>query len=241
MKKYLIAALCLMLVRTGCGTTVRMGRDGGTISVSGYGEAMLEPDYGWFTVSSSVSEPTTEEAKTACTEMIETALDILRDDFGVSDEDIRTDRMSFWPEYKWKDDVRIITGQHAEQQVRVEVRDIERISDIYDAIASVNGISLSGITLDRKDKAEGFEEARTLAVRDAMMKAETYAQAAGLEITGIVSIGNGLAGSVPRNGFFAMDAVAEAAPAAKGASSTFYWSEIKVTDQVQVTVATEGK
>ena len=241
MKKSLILMLSLLLILTGCGTTVKMGK-AGTISVSGYAEVSLEPDYAWFTVSSSVTSPTTEEARTECTVMLETALDILRDDFGVADEDIRTDRMSFWPEYRWEKDVRVITGQHAEQQVRVEVRDISLISDIYDRLSEVNGISLSGINLDRKDKSSGYDEARRLAVENALGKAATYAEAAGLEITDIVSIGNGaiqqFTGS--RNGIFAADAAPEAAMA-KGSSSSFYWQEIKVSDQVQVTVQTEKR
>ena len=202
-----------------------------TISVSGYAEVSMQPDTASFSITAAYTEPTTEEARRKTSEMIASAVAILRDGFGVEEKDISTSYISAYPEYRWTEDGNELIGQRANESISVVIRDIEDLGDIYTRLLGINGIEISNVSLDKEDKSAEIEESRIAAVMDARTKAETYARAAGVRIGDVVSITDSSSSSViyPRNVMYAMAATDE------GAVSTEYRiSDITVSSTVSM-------
>ena len=105
MKRLLVYTLALFLA-VSCATV----DDTATVSVTGSATVMMEPDFLRFSVTASALSPTTDEARTIASGMINEAILILKEN-GVADDDISTSRISVSPEYSWKDGESILTGQ----------------------------------------------------------------------------------------------------------------------------------
>lgn len=159
-----------------------------TISVSGTAEVSVTPDTAYFTISASSLADTSEEARKLASGTISSAVEILSAEFGVEKEDIRTEMLTIYPEYRWTDGEQILVGQRASQELRITLRDLTLIGSIYDRLSTLNGLSFSSVTLDKADKSAELEKARTEAVIDARTKADTYASAAGVEVGKVLSI-----------------------------------------------------
>ncbi len=151
----------------------------GTITVSGSAEVSAVPDMASFSITSSFTEQTTKEAMDKASGMINQAIAILEDEYGIPEEDITTSYIGVSPEYIYEDGKRIHTGQAASQSLDITVRDMESIGPIYGRLSELDGITLSSITLSSTKMAEALRAARIKAVSDARDKAETYAAAAG--------------------------------------------------------------
>ena len=118
-----------------------------TISVSGYAEVSMQPDTASFSITAAYTEPTTEEARRKTSEMIASAVAILRDGFGVEEKDISTSYISAYTEYRWVDDEKVLAGQRASQTIDVAIGGIDRIGDIYTRLMGLDGITLSDVSL----------------------------------------------------------------------------------------------
>ena len=205
-----------------------------SISVSGTAEISMQPDTASFSVTSSFTEPTTEEARTKTTEMINETVSILTTEFGVTTEDIETSYISAYPEYQWKDDERILIGQRVSQSIEVKLHDIDAIGDVYTRLMSIDGISLSDVTLDKEDKSEEYRQARMDAVRDAYSKAEAFAQAAGVEVGSILSITDGTSYGTPLYRSANLMLASADAAYAEASPTVFYSGEITVSASVSI-------
>ena len=159
-----------------------------TISVSGSAEVSVKPDTAYFSISASFVADTSEEARKLASGTISSAIGILTSEYSVEKEDIVTENLSINPEYKWTDGEQILVGQRASQDLRITITDLDIIGDIYDSLSALNGLTFSSVTLDKADKSAELEEARTKAVLDARTKADTYAEAAGVEVGKVLSI-----------------------------------------------------
>ncbi len=205
-----------------------------TISVSGSAEVSMQPDTASFSVTSSFTEATTEEARLKTTEMIAETVSILTTEFGISEDDLETSYISAYPEYQWIDDEKVLIGQKVSQSIDVSLHDIEAIGDIYTRLMSIDGITLSDVSLDKEDKSEEYRKARIDAVRDAYAKAEAYAEAAGVSVGKVLSISDGSSYATPLYRTANM-MLASADAAGKVSTPTeFYAQEITVSASVSI-------
>lgn len=235
MKKILIAFLSLSLILLASCSTVEKS-DASIISISGTSTVYMSPDMASFTVSAEAVKDTTDEARNAIDGIITEAVDVLEEKYAVSAEDIRTNYLSLNPEYAYVDNQRVLTGQRGYQSIDVTLGDIDIIGAIVEDLSKINGISISSITLDKEDKTEEISQARSLAVRNALEKAATYAEALGRELGAVVSISDG---STPS--YYASPLRLEAAsfaPSADGANykTTFYSYDLSVSDSISMVV-----
>lgn len=169
----------------------------GRISVTGNAEVTLEPDIGTFSITASFTEPTTDEARQKTAAMTGEAIRILTEGFGVPADSITTSFITAYPDYSWVDGKQVLNGQKAEESIEIETGDIESIGAMYEALMKLDGITLSDVTLDRKDKSAAMEEARIAAMKAAEDKARTYAETAGMLLGKPVSIREGSGSYVP--------------------------------------------
>lgn len=208
-----------------------------TISVSGSAEVSMAPDTASFTVTASFVENTTEEAREKTATLIANAVNILKENYSIPEENLSTEYISASPEYGYVDDERVIIGQRATQSINVTLKDLDSIGDIYTELMALDGISLSDVSLDKEDKSEELREARMNAVQDAYSKASAYAEAAGVRVGKVLSISDS-SYAAPMYRANMMLAAADAA-IAESTPITFYSDDITVSASVSLTYAIE--
>ena len=233
MKKALISLLALVVLFTSC-STVTSNTDSGTISVSGSSTIYMEPDMASFTVSAEATRETSEEARGETDRIINEAVSVLTEKYGVSVDDIKTNYLTLSPEYSYVDNQRVLVGQRRSQSIDISLSDINQIGPIVEDLAKINGISVGSITLDKKDKTAEIEEARVQAVQDALKKAETYANALGKEVGDVVALTDS-SSPVPYNKGLRVEAAAFAA-ADQSYSTNFYSYDLTLSDSVSLIV-----
>lgn len=160
------------------------------ISVSASGEVTLTPDIATFTVEVNETEKTTSEALNSANKKMTEILKILYK-YNVADKDIATNSLNLNPQYNWEDGKRILIGQSASQSINVKIRNVDNLGKIIDEIGKITNINLYSIRYDKEDKTASYEEARIKAVKNAIAKANTLANAANMELGEPISISEG--------------------------------------------------
>lgn len=227
----LVAVLC-----TGFGKPDEKTVTPRTVTVSGRGEVSAEPDVARFTVSATFTEDTSEMARIRTSDMINTAVDMLTA-LGIEQSGIETGYISVYPSTRWDSEKQeeILIGQKATQSIEVTCHDISIIGDCYDSLMSLNGISISSVTLDRSDKSGQYSEARRLAAEDAARKAGDYAEALGLSLGDPLTVNDGSTSAVPLYRSMNMVYAASADMSAEGGSVEYHAGDITVSSSVNVT------
>ena len=181
------------------------GTSGKTISVSGTGSVNLKADNVSFRIEISETEETTALAQQSANKKMSQLLAILREN-GISDDDISTTALSFSTEYTWRDGQQQKLGETVSQTVYVRMYNLDGFASLADAIGSnISGLSFYNVTFGSTQSKEAENQARQLAYTDALNKAQTYAQAAGLTLGQPITIQDG--GSSTYSNKMATDAV----------------------------------
>lgn len=208
-------------------------RDPATITVSGTGTVDVKADIGKFTISVESVQDTAESARIDVSSKINIAIDLLKEYIGVTDKDLETGWISIEPYYEWDMGSRTLVGQKAYQSINVTTASIDKAGRVYELLASIDGISVSSITLDKKDKSAERTEARKLAVEAASKKAQDYADALGIKIMGVMSVsGNSQNQASPYLSNFYKSAVYDMESAS--GSTEYYAGDISITENVNI-------
>lgn len=164
----------------------------GTISVTGEGTVSAEPDMATISMGVSQQAKTAQAAMDAVAADINTVLQSLGES-GVESKDVQTSQISLYPVWSNPDHNgnAKVSGFNASVTLSVMLRDLDKMGDVIAEVVRVGGNRFHGVSLGFQDTSHMEAEARASAVRDAMEKAEQLADAAGVEITEIVSISEG--------------------------------------------------
>jgi uncharacterized protein len=108
---------------------------------------------------------------------------------GVADKDIQTTSVNLSPQYRYaQNEVPVITGYQANNDVTVRFRDIGKSGAVLDALVKQGANQINGPSL-MVDKPEAAQDAaRLAAMKTARARADLYAKAAGMTVKRIVSI-----------------------------------------------------
>jgi uncharacterized protein YggE len=194
--KYLIittVALLALLV-SACGpTSVNQAAQSTmrTISVTGAGSAYLVPDIAYIYVGVHTEKPSAAEAVSENNIQTQTMITALKN-FGIDAKDIRTTNFSIWPQDQYDPLTNTPTGKKTyvvDNTVYVTVRDIGKIGDLLDTVIGAGANTVNSIQFDVADKTEALKTARAEAVKDAKAQAQELADAAGVNLGTIQSIG----------------------------------------------------
>jgi len=191
MKKHFLliaSVLSITLLFTSCLSTDDLCEK--VITVSAVGEVNLTPDIVTFNIEASEVRDTTSKALNATNEKISKVINIL-ELHNVAKNDIKTNSINLYPQYEWKDGERHLVGQSASQSLQIKLRDINKLGSIIDEVGKISNINLYSINYDKDDKKAAYNEARELAVKYALEKANILANAAGMEIKEAISISEG--------------------------------------------------
>lgn len=193
-KYYLVAAVALLaLLMSACGpTTVNQAAAPPlrSISVSGSGTAYLVPDIAYIYVGVHTELPSAAEAVDQNNEQTQTMIKALRD-FGIAATDIRTTNFSIWPQERYDPLTGTPTGQKTyvvDNTVYVTVRDLDKLGELLDTVIAAGANTVNSVQFDVADKDKALKDARAEAVKDAKVKAEELADAAGVNVGEVLTI-----------------------------------------------------
>ncbi len=199
------------------------------------GEATLKraPDRAWLTVSTEARDPRATEARKRNAEAMTIVQSALKG-AGVAADALRTTAVSVSPEFDYNNGRSTLRGYVARNQVEVRVDNVDRLSDIIDAVNAPKTVALSvnGPRFDLKDERAARNEALRAAVEDAMSRAQAIAAGAKRSLGAIVRIDEGSSGSTPPP----MPMMRMSAAAAADAPTPITPGEIEIQARVTVTV-----
>ena len=231
----LAVLIVTLLALTSCQALQSENKIVPTVSVSASATISVIPDSASFSITSESTEPTTEEARNASSLMTEKAVEILKDEFGITEESFTTDFMQINPYYEWVDGQRTLVGQKATQKLSIVLsgENLSKVGKVYDRLSVLDGISISSVSYSKLDTTEEVRSVREKAAEEALKKAEAYAKGVGKKVGEVISISDGSGASytaVTYNSPKLM--MAEASM--DYASTTIYQSDVTLSDSVTV-------
>lgn len=207
------------------------------ITVNGEGKVLGIPDIATIDLGMTVEKKTVSEAQQENTKVMNSLVAKLKES-GVAKEDIQTNGYSVYPSYDWNDGKQSLRGYTVSQNVHVKIRDLSKVGEIVGAAGSLGANQIGGIsfTVDQPDALKA--EARDKAIKDARVKADALAKAAGITLEKVVSFSEVQPG-YPGPIYYAKDALglggatAEAvAPSVEAGSSEFVVN-VSISYQIQ--------
>ena len=194
-KSMFVAAVALLaLVLSACGpTTINQEAQPvvRTISVTGSGQANLEPDIAYLYLGVHTEKTTASEAMAENNAQTQSMIDALTK-FGIDKKDIRTTNFSIYPQDKYDPQSGTPTGEKVysvDNTVYVTVRDLKQLGDLLDTVVAAGANTINSIQFDVADKAEAIKTARAEAVKDAQAQAQELADSAGVTLGEIQALG----------------------------------------------------
>lgn len=208
-----------------------------TLQVSAEARINQAPDIAFITVGVTEERLTAGEAMAAQSTAMNGIFEALRAS-GVQDRDMQTSGLSLSPRYDYIDATgpdgrrqgqQRLAGYAASNQVSVRVRDLGQLGATLDRLVASGGNTVSGIRFAIDDDKALRNDARSAAMKDAVVKAQLYAAAAGLRVGRIVTIHEGYEASpqpMMQRSRMAMADTMESTPVAGG--------ELAITASVNV-------
>jgi hypothetical protein len=158
------------------------------ITVSGEGKVYTVPDVATVTLGietngSSVDE-ITEKNVSAMNKIIQELKNL-----GIEEKDLQTTQYSVYPQYNWTEkEGRIPDGYTISQNVKVKIRDFDKISSVLTA-GTENGANIVNSLQFEVDDAEQFKaDARAKAIAQAKEKARVLAEQSGIKLGDIINV-----------------------------------------------------
>ncbi|MBB2675124.1 UNVERIFIED_ORG: hypothetical protein GGE44_004717 [Rhizobium esperanzae] len=200
------------------------------ISVTGDGESPMAPDMAIVTLSVVKQAKTAREALDENNKAMKDVLDSLKSG-GIAERDLQTSGFSIQPQYNYPQPV---DGQQQQPQligyqtinaVTVRLRDLAKLGQVIDQSVTL-GINQGGDIQFTNDKPEAaLEEARKNAVAEAVKKAKTLSEAAGVKLGRIIEINENEPRPLPQPAYRAtMMKEADAAVPVQGGETTYHVS-----------------
>ncbi|WP_425373585.1 SIMPL domain-containing protein [Phyllobacterium leguminum] len=169
-----------------------MGKIVPKITVTGEGEAQAAPDMAILTLNVLREADTAREAMTANNEAMAKVLAAMKE-AGIEDRDLQTAGINIQPRYVYPDDKNglkepKINGYSVTNSLTVRVRDLDKVGAILDQSVSL-GVNQGGnLSFTNDNPAAVINEARKRAMADAIAKAKTLTDAAGVGLGRVIEI-----------------------------------------------------
>jgi uncharacterized protein YggE len=161
-----------------------------TLVLMGSGEVRARPDIAIITIGVTKRADTAREALTQNNSAMMQIIDHLKQ-AGIQTKDIQTSNFTVSPAYLYDNQNRQppkIIGYDVSNQVTATIRKLEDVGTILDQVVSKGSNQVYGIAFSIADPQPLEDQARRLAVVDALRKAKLYADSAGISLGQIVSI-----------------------------------------------------
>lgn len=162
-----------------------------TITVTGTGTVMAQPDMAQVNIHFSHTAATTQEAKEAVAKAMRQVQHIL-EECKVDAKNVSTTSFSYDVEYEYVDGKRVRLGQRAEQSLCVKIKHIDKnpelLANLLDRVAVIDKVEVQSVEFDIENKADLYRQSRALAYNKAYAKAAQYAELAHRKISKALTI-----------------------------------------------------
>jgi hypothetical protein len=162
-----------------------------SVTVTGQGRVSYNPDLAILTLGVQIDK--VAKADEALNQLNKKVVDIIKavKAEGVDDNSIQTQNYSLYPQYDYKDNVSVVSGYNANQQLIIKITGYDKMPDklskVIAAASKAGANQVNNLTFDASNLNELKQTARIAALKDAEAKGVTLADAAGVklqEITG---------------------------------------------------------
>lgn len=180
-KKIAITCMsCIMLfvAAVGGGMTAKAAETN-TITVNGKGTVKAKPDIAIVYLGVETRDKDSGKAQEEASKIMEAVIQMLKET-GVSEENMKTANISIYPRVDYQTNE--TTGYVANQSIEVKIKDLQNVGKIIDAAVALGANSFGGIQFSIEDTAAYYNEALTLAVKNAKDKADVLAAAIGVSV-----------------------------------------------------------
>lgn len=161
------------------------------IMVSGEGESAMRPDMAMLSLGVMREAATAREAMTGANEAMAAVIAAMKE-AGIADRDLQTSGLQINPRYDYGKDnggqPPAIVAYQVSNTLSIRVRDIAKVGEVIDRAVTLGANQGGGISFTNEDPAATVTEARKKAVADAVAKARTLAEAAGVPLGRILEI-----------------------------------------------------
>ena len=164
------------------------------IQVSGEGRVDIAPDMAVLSLTVRREAPTAKAALDANSAAMKDVLASMASQ-GIDDRDLQTSDFSIQPQYSYPKPTANgerpapkIVGYSVRNSLTVRVRDINNVGSILDKSITLGVNEGGNISFTNSDPSKAIAQARALAVKDAIGKANTLAKAAGVGTGDILEI-----------------------------------------------------
>lgn len=193
-----------------------------TITVSGSGQASVQPDRAVIQIGVRTEDAEAAQALSKNNEQMQALVDALKKG-GVQAADIQTQGLQLQPCYEDQPSSQgegpKLSGFTAMNTVEVRVREIDQVGDLLDAATAAGANTIQGIRFETEDPSEASGQARKVAMEDAQHKAAQLAQLVGAELGQVVAVQEGGSLPLPLFGGGAVDAQAAEVPIEPGSQT----------------------
>ena len=162
------------------------------IMVVGQGESTIAPDLALLSLSVMREAPTAREALTANNDAMAAVISAMKA-AGIEERDLQTAGVQIAPRYNYtpkpdgSQEAKLVAYQ-VTNTLSVRVRDLGKTGEILDKSVTFGVNEGGGISFTNDDPSAAMTEARKKAVADAISKATTLAELAGVKLGKIVEI-----------------------------------------------------
>lgn len=165
------------------------GGSQGGISVSGSGSISVEPDLAVLNIGVEAIGKTVSSARSEAASAMDSLVSSLKKE-GILTKDIQTQQLTIYPRYDYQTNKQVLTGYSVTNTARVKVRDLSKVGKIVDNAAASGGdyVRINGISFNVEDTDQYMESLRKQAVQKAQIKAEEYADSAGVKLGSLRSL-----------------------------------------------------
>ena len=200
------------------------------ITVAGEGRAEVVPDMATVTIGVQNRAKSASAAMDLVAGATRKVLDQLTV-FGVDDKDIQSTGLSLHPVYERRNNSNQppeVVGFSASINLSVKLRNLERVGDVLDKLVDAGATGIQGISFSSSDTSVAMDAARTAAIKDAMHRAQIFAEAAQVELGEVIEISSVSGNSGPPQ-FMRMEAMAvDSVPIAPGTLGLSVQIRIKI-------------
>lgn len=159
------------------------------VTVTGQGRVAYQPDLAVINLGVQIDKA--EKAEDALNQLNARVNKIMTAVIaeGVLAEDISTQNYNLYAQYDYKDNISVVSGYNANQQLSIKVKEYdanpERLNKVIAAASKAGANQINSLSFDASNINDLKQRARILALQDAKDKSTSLAAAAGVTIKNI--------------------------------------------------------
>lgn len=160
------------------------------VTIMGQGKINYQPDIAVVLLGVNVERiATAAQALNKLNENMDKVFAAVKES-GIPEEDIQTQNYSLYPQYDYINEISVLVGYNANQQIAVKVRNLKSQPDLVAKLiartTAAGANRVEGVSFEVSNLEELKQQARIKALADAKSKSQDLAAAAGVKLTKVV-------------------------------------------------------